>query len=351
MNVLTRREALRLALLAALPSWLSACLSSQDDGAINFFNWSRYIGATTIADFTRETGLKVNYEEFAEEEEMFAKLRSGAHGYDLIVVSDYLLPRLKATSIIAPVPHDALRNFGNIGKRFRDPVFDPGNAFTVPYLWGTTGIAFNKERVRTPPTSWRALWDERYAGRFSMLDNVRDCIGVALLLCGKEGSEGDEGAIEEAKQLLLRQRPLVKQYTSTTFADGLVSGDLDLAMAWSGDALQAARERPQIDYLIPQEGSFVWVDSLCLLRGAPHREEALRLIDFILRPEVAAGIANTVRYATPNEAAMTKLDKELLKDRRVFPSANQLARLKLHPPLDPGTSELWNQAWNDVKVS
>lgn len=350
MDELTRRELLRLGLVAAVPGWLSGCLSVSEDPAINFFNWSRYIGETTIADFTRETGLKVRYEEFAEEEEMFAKLRSGARGYDLVVVSDYLLPRLKATQIVAPVPRDALKNFANIGARFQDPPYDPGNAFTVPYLWGTTGIAYNKQRLPAPPTSWKVLWDERYAGKLSMLDNVRDCIGVALLLLGKLGSESDERAIEEAKRLLLEQRPLVKQYTST-YIDALIAGELDLAMAWSGDALQAARENPQIDYVVPREGSFMWVDSLCLLRGAPHREGALRLIDFMLRGEVAAGIANTVRYATPNEAARPFLDKRLREDPRVFPPPKDLARVRLHASLDPAASALWNQAWSDVKIS
>ena len=350
---LSRRELLRLAAAAAaapLLSTLEACSSGPQERVVNFFNWSKYIAKDTLPRFTKLTGIKVNYEEMADEEEMFAKLRSGARGYDLVVGTDYMIPRLKAMNLVDPFPPGTLKNVGNLDPKFRGTPFDPDDAFTVPYLWGTTGIGYNKAKLAKPPASWRDLWDERFSGKISMLDNSRDCVSTALLLTGKPETSGDEKDLEEAKQLLLRQRPLVKQYSSSTYIDGLVAGELQLAMAWSGDVLQASRENPQLDYVIPKEGSYMWVDNLCLVRGSQHREETLRLVDYLLLPDTAAEIANTVRYATPNAAAMKGLDDSLRRDPRVFPDKATQARLHFHALLDPAMSQVWSDVWQDVKV-
>lgn len=347
---LTRRELLGAAALAALPAWLSACAKREKERVVNFFNWSKYIGPDTLPSFTKETGIAVRYEEFADEEEMFAKLRGGARGYDLIVVSDYMIPRMKELNLIVPLPEGALTGLDNIDKRFRGTPFDPENAFTVPYLWGTTGIGFNKAKLPKAPSSWKELWDEKHSGRMTMLDNARDAVSIALLMLGVDEATASEADLAAAKELLLKQRPLVKQYTSAAYIDGLVAGEIALAMAWSGDCLQAARENPQIDYTVPKEGSYMWMDNLCILRGAPHREDALRLIDHLLKPNISAGIANAVRYATPNAAAREHLDKDLLKDPRVFPTPAMMKSLSFHAPLSPDTTQQWNELWSDVKV-
>jgi spermidine/putrescine-binding protein len=161
----------------------------------------------------------------------------------------------------------------------------------------------------------------------------------------------DERAFRDVLGLLVKQRPLVKHYSSTTYIDGLIAGEVYLAMAWSGDVLQAARENPQIDYVIPKEGSFMWVDNLCLVRNSRHRKDTLRLVDYLLKGEVAAEIANAVRYASPNSAAKPFMDKALLKDPRVFPAPELSSRLRFHAALDPKTSQLWNEIWSDIKVA
>ena len=317
---------------------------------VNFFNWSNYIGKETLPRFTRENGIAVNYDVFADEEEMFAKLRSGARGYDLIVGTDYMIPRFKALKLIDPIPHDRLKNTGNIDPQFKNPPYDPGLEFTLPYLWGTTGIGYNKSKVHRPPTSWKDLWDERYKGKISMLDNARDCISTALLLVGAKETSKDPADLARARALLISQRPLLKHYSSSAYMDGLVSGELVIAMAWSGDVLQAAKDNPQLEYVVPKEGSFMWMDSLCLIKGSEHREDTLRLVDHLLSPEGAAEIANAVRYASPNAAARPHLDPALLKDSRVFPSPAIASRLSFHDILDSETSQLWSKTWSDVKV-
>jgi spermidine/putrescine-binding protein len=352
MPSVTRREFLRLAIVGtAAPWWLAACKEGEKERVVNFFNWSKYIGPDTLPRFTQQSGIKVNYEEFADEEEMFAKLRSGARGYDLIIGTDYMIPRLKGLNVIDPYPPGILKNLANIDAQFLNTPYDPDNAFTVPYLWGTTGIGYNKKQMPKPPTSWWDLWDEKYSGKISMLDNARDCISTGLLMNGRPETTTDEKDFSSVRDLLIKQRPLVKQYSSTQYMDSLVAGELFMAMAWSGDVLQSARENPQLDYIIPKEGSYMWVDNLCLVRGSAHREDTLRLVDYLIEGPVAAEIANTVRYATPNAEAHKTLDKALLKDPRVFPPPKMAKLLKFHSLLDPDVQELWTDTWEDVKVA
>ncbi|MDE2142743.1 MAG: spermidine/putrescine ABC transporter substrate-binding protein [Elusimicrobia bacterium] len=351
MSGVTRRDFLKAAVLSPLlPSFLAACRRADKRHVVNFFNWSNYIGKDTLPNFTKRTGVDVRYDLFADEEEMFAKLRAGARGYDLIVVGDYLIPRFRALNLIDPMPPGVLKNLDNLAPRFRHTTFDPDES-TVPYLWGTTGIAFNRKTLKKPPTSWWDLWNPKYKDRISMLDNVRDCIAVAMQLLGIEQTTRDPADFKKIRDLLVRQKPLVKQYSSSSYLNSLVAGEIDLAMTWSGDLFQAARDNPDLDYCIPKEGTYMWVDCLALMRGSHHREDTLRLIDYLLEPQVAADNANYVRYASPNEKAWPLADPVLRNDPRVYPPKKQMAALKLHHVLDPEQSEMWNETWADVKVA
>ncbi|MEK7234199.1 MAG: spermidine/putrescine ABC transporter substrate-binding protein [Elusimicrobiota bacterium] len=348
---ISRRGFLKAAILSPLiPSLLTACRRADDKRVVNFFNWSNYIGGDTLPEFTKRTGIDVRYDLFADEDEMFTKLRAGARGYDLIVVGDYLIPRFRSLNLIEPVPERTLKNLGNLAPRFRRPSYDPEET-TVPYLWGTTGIAYNKKKLKKPPTSWWDLWDENYKDRISMLDNVRDCISVAMQLLKIEPTTRDPEDFQKIRALLVKQKPLVKQYSSASYLNSLVAGEIDLAMTWSGDLFQTARENPDLDYVIPKEGTYMWVDCLAIMRGARHRADTLRLIDYLLEPSVAADIANSVRYATPNLAASPEVDKVLLNDPRVYPTPAVMKRLQLHHVLDSEQNEMWSQAWADVKVA
>jgi spermidine/putrescine transport system substrate-binding protein len=352
MPTSSRRDFLKAAVLAPLlPAFLAACRRADGNAkVVNFFNWSNYIGKTTLEDFKNETGVEVRYDLFADEEEMFAKIRAGARGYDLIVVGDYLIPRFRSLNLIDPVPVGSLKNVDNLVARFRRPTYDPDET-TVPYLWGTTGIAYNKKKLKKPPTSWWDLWDEKYKDRVSMLDNVRDCISVAMQLLNIPQTTKDPRDFDKVRALLIKQKPLVKQYSSSSYLNSLVAGEIDLAMTWSGDLFQAARDNPDLDYVLPKEGTYMWVDCLAIMRGSRHRENTLRLIDYILEPRTAAGIANEVRYATPNQKALQFVEKDLLHDPRVYPTPAVLKQLSLHHVLDSEQSETWNQIWADVKVS
>ena len=348
---LTRRDFLKAAVLAPLlPSFLAACRRADTRRVVNFFNWSNYIGKDTLPNFTKKSGVEVRYDLFADEEEMFAKIRAGARGYDLIVVGDYLIPRFRALNLIDPVPAGVLANLGNLAPRFRRPTYDPDET-TVPYLWGTTGIAFNRKKLKKPPTSWWDLWDPKFKDRVSMLDNVRDCIAVAMQLLEIPQTTRDPEDFKRIRELLVKQKPLVKQYSSSSYLNSLVAGEIDLAMTWSGDLFQAARDNPDLDYVLPKEGTYMWVDCLALMRGSHHRQDTLKLIDYLLEPEVAADNANSVRYASPNEKALPFVDPVLLKDPRVYPTPRVMKQLNLHHVLDPEQSDMWNETWADVKVA
>ena len=344
----SRRDFLKAAVLA--PLFAASCRRADSRRVVNFFNWSNYIGKDTLAGFSQRTGVEVRYDLFADEEEMFSKIRAGARGYDLIVIGDYLVPRFRTLNLIDPVPTGVLKNLRNLSPRFRRASYDPEET-VVPYLWGTTGIAYNKRKLAKPPTSWWDLWDSKYKDRVSMLDNVRDCVATAMQLLKIPQSTRDPKDFDRVRELLVKQKPLVKQYSSSSYLNNLVAGEIDLAMTWSGDLFQAARDNPDLDYALPKEGTYMWVDCLALLRGSRHREETLRLIDYLLEPEVAAGIANHVRYPSPNEKALPFIDSALKKDPRVYPPPAVMRRLMLHEVLDPEQSELWNQTWADVKVA
>jgi spermidine/putrescine-binding protein len=347
----TRRDFLKAAVLSPLlPALLAACRRADTRRVVNFFNWSNYIGKDTLPNFSKRTGVEVRYDLFADEEEMFAKIRAGARGYDLIVVGDYLIPRFRALNLIDPMPAGVLKNLDNLAPRFRRPTYDPDES-TVPYLWGTTGIAFNRKKLAKPPTSWWDLWDPKFKDRISMLDNVRDCIAVAMQLLNIPQTTRAPEDFRRIRELLVRQKPLVKQYSSSSYLNSLVAGEIDLAMTWSGDLFQAARDNPDLDYVLPKEGTYMWVDCLALMRGSHHRQDTLKLIDYLLEPEVAADNANSVRYASPNEKALPFVDKTLLKDPRVYPTPKVMKQLGLHHVLDPEQSDLWNETWADVKVA
>ncbi|MDE2489400.1 MAG: spermidine/putrescine ABC transporter substrate-binding protein [Elusimicrobia bacterium] len=351
MPEVTRRDFLKAAVLLPLvPAALAACRRAGSERVVNFYNWSDYIGKDVLPNFTKETGIKVNYDLFADEEAMFAKIRAGARGYDLIVIGDYLIPRFRLLRLIDPIPPGVLKNRGNIAPRFRRASYDPDEA-VVPYLWGTTGIGYNRKTVKKKPTSWWDLWDPRYKGRLSMLDNVRDCVSLALQLLGIPETTDDPADLQKAHDLLVKQKPLVAMYSSSSYLDSLVAGEIELAMTWSGDLFQAARDNPSLDYVIPKEGTYMWVDCLALVHGSRHRADTLRLIDYLLEPRVAADNANAVRYATPNAKAMPYIDPVLRRDPRVYPPPDRMKTLALHHVLTPEQTEMWNRVWADVKVA
>lgn len=358
---MSRRGFLRRAgttgLVLAGAGWLSAC--GGDEGGsgdtemsdqLNIYNWSDYIAEDTIPNFEEEFGVSVTYDNYSSNDTLLAKLQSGAAGYDIIVPSDYMVTTMLQLDLLQPINLDNVPNLENLYPRFREAPFDPGNEYSIPWQWGTTGIGYNMERVPDFRPSWEMMWDEQYSGNITMLTEIRDVFAVALFRLGYDINTTDEAQINEAKELLLEQKSLLKHYTSDTYIDELASNDTWLAHGYSGDVFQAVAENESVGYAIPEEGAVIWVDSMCIPKDAPHKYTAEAFMNYVLQPEVGAAISNYVWYASPNEAAEEFIEPEILEDPGIYPPEEVEARLQFIEDLGEATT-LYNDAFAELRAT
>ncbi len=296
---------------------LSAARCGGGTPTLSVFIWTEYVPPEVYAKFEAETGARVVEANFASNEELRAKLQAGAAGYDVVCPTDYTVRELVRDGLLADLDHALLPNLGNLAPRFADPPYDAGLRHSVPFSWGVTGIAYDPAVVDPAPTSWRDLLDPEhaapYAGRISMLNDVRELVSAALLAEGRDPNSQAPGELDAAAQLLTRQKALVAKYDSDTPGASLVSGEVVLAQAWSGTIAGAQAERSDLRFLVPPEGALVYVDNWAIPKSAPHRELAHRFIDFCLRPDIAAEIAEATLYASCNDAAKERLDPAVLQ--------------------------------------
>lgn len=312
---------------------------------LNFYNYSLYIGPDTIKDFTARTGIRVNYDEFSSADVLFAKIKIGVTGYDLLVSPDHMMRRLIRHDLLLPLPRPA--PIDKLMPKLRHPPWDREHRYSVPYLWGTVGVAYNSTKVAGQPDSWNLLWDEKLARRLTIMDEKRDAIGSALIRLGYSGNSKVPEQIDEAKQSLLLQKKLLRRITSD-FVDDLIRGETWAALAYSGDTHQALESNDKLRYFVPKEGSFFFVDNLCIPRAAPHPEEAMQFIEYYFQPAVAAAVTNATGYANPLEAARPLVRPDLLNDPLSYPPPETMERLVFQEDLGEAEA-LWNRAWDEVK--
>ncbi len=315
---------------------------------LNFYNWSYYIADETIPGFEEEFGVRVRYDNFSSNDELLAKLQAGGSGYDLIVPSDYMVEIMIRQGLLEELNFDNIPNIENINPRFRNMPFDPEGRYSVPYQWGTGGLGINTRYVTEEVTSWDVLWDERYRNRISIIDNMRSGLVPALIRLGYSINTTDPDEINEARDLMIEQKELVRTYSSETYIDLLKSGDIWIAYGWSGDIYQVARENPDVIYVIPEEGTYVWVDNMAIPKGARNRYTAEKFIDYVLRPDVGAGISNYTWYSTPNDVAKPLIEDHMLEDPGVYPPDEVLENAEFLQDVGEAT-RLFNRAWNEVK--
>lgn len=358
---LSRRTFVRQALgagvtLPAVATILAACGRDRpaDTGAtaelgpiekeLRLYLWSDYLADSTIPDFEREFGVSVTLDTYESNEEMAAKLLAGATGYDVVLPSSYLFPVLFSADLLFPLQRNLLTNWGNVAPMFLDPSWDSGNTHSVPFGWGTTGLAYRRDLVPTPPDSWAVLFDEKFRGKMTMLDDLRDVIGSFLRLRGHSLNSIDPAALAEAKADAIRAKANLKAYVSAPVKAQLVAGDVWIAQLWSGDAAQATTEQAEIAFTIPKEGSMIFADAMVVPRSAPHKRAAHEFMNYILRPEVGAAIADTTGYGTPNQAALP-----LTRAKTPYPTAEELTRLEYQTDLAEH-SALWDRIWTEIKA-
>jgi spermidine/putrescine transport system substrate-binding protein len=316
---------------------------------LNFYNWTDYIATDTIPNFQKETGIKVTYDNYSSNDELFAKMRTGGSGFDIIVPTDATLVKMKHAGLVQPLDLSLIPNVKNLDPRFRDAAYDPNNQYSIPWQWGTTGIGFDKRKVGGAVTDWDAFNLPAVAGKSSYLDEARDAFAMALFALKKDPNTLDSGDLDAAEQYLIDLKKKIQKITSD-YQDPLKSGQLVMAQAYSGDVFTIQADNKNIEYVIPTSGAFSWVDSMAIPKGAAHPKNAEAFMNYILDPKVGAALTNFVNYGSPNKAAEPFINKDILSNPLIYPPQADLAKLPFQKDL--GEDELaYSDRWDKVKTA
>ncbi len=344
-----------LVLLTVLSFALTGCKGSDggENGEVIVYNWGEYIDPETITLFEEETGIKVVYDEFETNEVMYPKVEAGATAYDVICPSDYMIQKMINNDLLAEINFDNIPNVKNIGQQYFDQSkeFDPENKYSVPYCFGTVGILYNKTMVEEPIDSWSVLWDEKYADNILMQDSVRDAFMVALKLNGYSMNTLDKEELETAKNSLIEQKPLVQAYVIDQVRDKMIGDEAAIGVIYSGEAIYTQRENENLEYVIPKEGTNVWIDSWVIPKNAPNKDNAEAFINFMCREDIALMNFEYITYSTPNTAAQALIEDEDIKNSKIaFPDFSQYENLETFHYLGEEGDALYNDLWKEVKA-
>jgi putrescine transport system substrate-binding protein len=362
-----------IALIATFALAFLAASARAQDRVVNIYNWSDYVDAKVLEEFTKETGIKVVYDVFDSNDVLETKLLAGKTGYDVVVPSQTYLQRLIAAGVFQKLDKSKLPNLKNVWPEIasRLATYDPGNQHGVNYMWGTTGIGVNLDRARerlgtAQLDSWDIVFKPELLAKFAscgvhMLDAADELIPTALRWLGLDPDSKNPAEIEKAAAALMKVRSHVRKFHSAEYINALANGEICLAVGWSGDVLQAktrAREAAQgtnkkpvnIDYVLPKEGAHMWFDSLAIPKDAAHTADAHVFIDYMLRPEVAARNSNAVSYANGNLASQKFIDKEILQNRGIYPDPETMQKLFVSTPYSQAVQRVVTRAWTRVKT-
>jgi putrescine transport system substrate-binding protein len=343
---------------------------AEQQRVVNFYNWSDYIDPTVLDDFSRTTGIKVRYDTFDSNDTLEAKLLAGKSGYDVVVPTGYFLTRQISASIFQKLDKAKLPNLVNAWPEIAERLatYDPGNQYAVNYMWGTTGIGYNVKAARDILgggddllDSWDDVFDPEKIARFKdcgvhLLDSSDDIMPAALHYLHLDPNSSEPADLKKAADLLARIRPYVRKFHSSEYLNALASGEICLVVGFSGDIKQAQKRAAEgksgiaIGYAIPKEGAQLWFDNFAIPRDAPDVAEAHALIDYLLRPEVAAKNSNFISYANGNLASQKFIDRSILDDRTIYPDAATMAKLYTIAAHDQKTQRLINRLWTRIKT-
>lgn len=325
---------------------------TSKNGQVIVYNWGEYIDPEIIDLFEEETGIDVIYEEFETNEIMYPKIQSGAIAYDVVCPSDYMIQRMIENDLLAEINYDHIPNLKYIGDNYMkmSHQFDPENKYSVPYLWGTVGILYNKKMVDEPVDSWGILWDKKYEDSILMQDSVRDAFAVALKYLGYSLNSTDLDELEAAKNLLIEQKPLVQAYVIDQVRDKMIGGEAALGVIYSGEALYCQQENPDLDYVIPKEGTNIWIDSWVIPKNAKNVENAEAFINFLCRPDIAKMNFDYITYSIPNTAGRDLIEDESLRNSPIaFPDDSKLENCETFRFLGDDNDALYNRLWREIK--
>lgn len=350
-----------LAMMLAASAALTGCGKSAptDKGEVYVYNWGEYIDEEVIQMFEQETGIKVVYGLFETNEEMYPVIEAGGVTYDVICPSDYMIQKMIENDMLAELNFDNIPNYSEIDPEYveRSKSFDPENKYSVPYTWGTVGILYNTSMVAPEdvPTKWSDLWDEKFSGEILMQDSVRDAFMVALKSLGYSMNTENEAELQEAKELLIRQKPLVQAYVIDQVRDKMIGGEAAVGVIYSGEMLYIQEEVENLgldynlEYVLPEEGTNVWIDSWVIPANAKNKENAEAWINFLCRPDIAKMNFEYITYATPNKGAFDLLDEEMQNNKALFPDIDDLNNSEVFQYLGDETDTIYNNLWKEVK--
>ena len=317
---------------------------------LNVFNWSNYIGSDTLSRFEAETGARVRYAVYESNEEMLARVMSGNSGWDVVFPSNYFVRPMREMGLLARLDKSLLRGTGNLMSEFAGPRWDPKLEWCVPYMWGSCGIAYNRQ-LQPAPTRWADLWEQRFRGRITMLDDPGEVLGAALQKLGLSFNSTSEAELRRAQEEALNQKPLLRAYLNAEVRDQLVAGDVLAAQLWATTAQQAIDEAPHLAFVHPAEGFSLYADCAVVLAESKRARLAHTFIDFLLRPEIAADIVRVSRTATVNDAARRRLPPEIANIESLYPTKETLARGEWFATMPAAAQRLRDRIWTEIKAA
>ena len=358
-----KRKFLSVITIAALTGCvvLSGCGNKSAQGGsageLYVYNWGEYIDESVIKEFEKETGIKVIYDMFETNEEMYPVVEAGGVVYDAICPSDYMIEKMRKNDMLAELNFDNIPNIKNIDNKYMEmsKAFDPENKYSVPYTWGTVGILYNTSMVKGDIDSWEDLWNSEYSGNILMQDSVRDAFMVGEKLLGYSMNTTNKDELEKVKEELIEQKPLVQAYVVDQVRDKMIGGEAAIGVIYSGEMLYIQNETAnsgadfELKYVIPKEGSNLWVDSWVIPKNAKNKENAEKWINFLNKPEIAKKNFEYITYPTPNKAAFDLLDKELQENTALFPTDDMLKSCEVYNYLGEEGDSLYNELWKEVK--
>jgi spermidine/putrescine transport system substrate-binding protein len=315
---------------------------------LNVLNWSVYIPPEVLRRFERETGIQLRYNVYESNEEMLARVMSGNSGWDVVFPTHYYIQPMREMRLLARLDATRLKNLDNLDASFRRPLWDPNLEWCVPYMWGATGILYNS-RLAPAPKAWGDLWQNRYQGRMTMLDDAVEVFGAALKTLGRPWNGQNEKDLRAAKEQALRQKPLLRAYLNAEVRDQVVSGDVAAAQLWATTAQQAIDAAPHLQFAYPEEGFGLYADNTAILRESRRAELALRFIDFLLRADVSASIVRGCRTATANGAARALLGSQIQALPTLYPAPETLERGEWTATPTVSVQRLRDRLWTELK--
>jgi spermidine/putrescine transport system substrate-binding protein len=325
---------------------------AAEEAKLNFYNWDTYIGETTLGDFKQASGIDVKMDLYADNDELFAKLKEGNPGYDLIIPTNDYVERMLTAEMLMPIDHSLIPNMKNIDPNFLDADFDPDRKYSLPYMWGSIGIGYRKSKVDGVPDSWKWLYDsDRYSGRIALLADGGTVIGMGLKYKGHSLNSKDKALIKLIEAMVIKQKPHIKVFAADNGQDLLASGEVDLTMEWNGDILQVMGEDDDIGYAVPKEGGLLWEDCMCIPKGGSHPINAHKFINYILDGKAGAAIADYIQYATPNKAAKALLPDAYSKNPAIFPPDSVIAASEAALYLGEDRQRVIDETWTRIQAA